>query len=163
MLVRLQKRTKNQTKYRAVCYFFKIEIQTEMILAESETYSTVLVQCTVHDHRSMYIRTYIYPYTRTYEFPFIFKKLLMTINNDKYVHTYARTFIHTYIWKFIFVFNIINAETQYTHINTYIHIYIYTGKWYIHIYIILIHTFYNSLFNIIYLMIFTSLDTQHII
>ena len=31
--------------------FLLIEMQTEMILVESETYSIVLVQCTIHDHR----------------------------------------------------------------------------------------------------------------
>ena len=86
-----------------------------MILAESETYSTVLVQCTVHDHRSMYICTYKYPYTRTYKFPFIFKKLLMTINIM--ISMFIRTYIHTYVYmKVHFCFQyIINAETQYTH------------------------------------------------
>ena len=88
--------------FNSVHYFFKIEIQTEMILAESETYSTVLVQCTVHNHRSMYIRTYTYPYTRIYEFPFILKKLLMTINNDKYVHTYVHSYICIYEISFLF-------------------------------------------------------------
>ena len=93
------------------------------------TPSTVLVQCTVHNHRFMYICTYIYPYTRTYEFPFIFKKLLMTINNDKYVHTY----IHTYVYMkvhFCFQYNKCR-DTIYTHINTYI----YNIHTYIHIYI----------------------------
>ena len=38
-------------------------MQTEMILAESETYSTVLVQCTVHNHRYTYVDTYVDKYT----------------------------------------------------------------------------------------------------
>ena len=82
-------------------------MQTEMILTESETYSTVLVQCTVHNHRYSYIRRYICTYRRTYKFPFIFKKLLLTINNDKYVSTY----IHTYVYMKVHLFSILLNST----------------------------------------------------
>ena len=57
--------------------FWKIEMQTEMILGESETHSTVLVQCTVHDHRYTYVDTY----TRT-DVPTSFRSYLnITFDN----------------------------------------------------------------------------------
>ena len=101
---------------------FYIEIRTELTLAESETYSTVLVQCTVHDHRYTYIRWHIYTYTSWWEQAFCNKSLVYIYQKllNNYSEMEQEQYIYTYICKLAYIF--IYVHTYHMQIHIYMNI-----------------------------------------